>query len=175
MSLIAFCGRAGAGKSYAASYLCSAHGYERVRFAGPLKAMMIAFGLTERQVDGDEKEVPCGLLGGQTPRHAMQTLGTEWGREMIDRDLWLRAWEHKVAPILLAGGRVVVDDCRFVNEASVVWAAGGKLIHLEAPGAPAIDTRHRSERIEFLYDLTIQNDRQPGFFDKLDALVRPRD
>ena len=170
--LIAFCGRAGAGKSYAASYLCSAHGFERVRFAGPLKAMMMAFGLTERQVDGDEKEMPCALLGGRTPRYAMQTLGTEWGRELIDPELWRRAWAHRVDAILAEGGRVVVDDCRFMNEATAIWKRGGRLVRLlDATGAPAIGGDHVSERMDFPCDVTIHNDRRAGLFDDLDRLV----
>ena len=27
--------------------------------------------------------------GGKTPRYLMQTLGTEWGRMMVDGDLWV--------------------------------------------------------------------------------------
>jgi hypothetical protein len=51
--------------------------WRQVKFAGPLKSMCMALGLTEAHIEGHLKEVPCELLCGQTPRHAMQTLGTE--------------------------------------------------------------------------------------------------
>jgi hypothetical protein len=68
-------------------HLVNHRGFARVRFAGPLKAMMAALGCTNAEIDGDRKEVPCDLLGGKSPRWAMQTLGTEWGRKLIGDDL----------------------------------------------------------------------------------------
>lgn len=59
--LIGFCGRAGAGKTFAATHLVSNCGYTRVRYAEPLKAMMRALGLTEAETDGGAKERPCAL------------------------------------------------------------------------------------------------------------------
>ena len=44
-------------------------------------------GMIRRMIDGDLKEAPTPLFEGRTPRHAMQTLGTEWGRDRIGRDL----------------------------------------------------------------------------------------
>jgi len=55
---IGFCGPAGAGKSTAAERLMLRWQFQRVRFAGPLKAMMLALGLDPAQVDGDRKEEP---------------------------------------------------------------------------------------------------------------------
>jgi hypothetical protein len=42
---------------------------------------------------GDLKEVPVDCLDGQTPRRAMQLLGTEWGRT-LSADLWINAWRR---------------------------------------------------------------------------------
>ncbi len=60
----------------------------------------------------------------------MQTLGTEWGRNLIASDLWIRAWQHALANVP-AGVPVVVDDCRFPNEADAVVAAGGICVRIE--------------------------------------------
>ncbi len=106
----------------------------RHRFAGPLKAMLRTLGLTEAQVDGDEKETPCELLSGHTPRMAMVTLGTEWGRMLIGKDLWVNATMLRVDTDLAAGRLVVIDDLRFDNEALAVRARGGLIIQLERPG-----------------------------------------
>lgn len=75
-SVVALSGLAGSGKSTLADYLIQRHGYTRVKFAGPLKAMCRAMGMDEAQIEGHLKEVPSPHLQGRTPRYVMQTLGT---------------------------------------------------------------------------------------------------
>ncbi|MGJ5032368.1 deoxynucleotide monophosphate kinase [Bradyrhizobium sp. HKCCYLS2038] len=167
-TIIAFTGLAGAGKSTAAAHLVKSHGFERVRFAGPLKAMMAALGCSTTEIDGDRKELPCELLGGKTPRWAMQTLGTEWGRQLIDSDLWIRAWRTAVdaSPV-----SVVVDDCRFPNEAEAIRAAGGVLVRIERPGAGTA-SKHESEQHELPAITTISNaGSERELFEKLDRFL----
>lgn len=154
-TIIAFTGLAGSGKSTAAAHLVRHYGFHRVRFAGPLKNMMAALGCTEREIDGDRKEQPCALLGGKTPRYAMQTLGTEWGRDLITQDLWIRAWQ-KAVDELSPGTPVVVDDCRFPNEAEAVRAAGGVIVRIERPGAGTASV-HASEQQQIDVTMTIRN------------------
>lgn len=166
--LIAFTGLAGSGKSTAALHLVDAHGFKRVRFAGPLKAMMAALGLSADEIDGHLKEIPCDLLGGKTPRHAMQTIGTEWGRDLIDSDLWIRAWRAA----LPATGRVVVDDCRFVNEAAAVSSAGGLIVHIDRNGAGISAAGHSSEGQPLPVDVVIQNDESiDALYAKINKLI----
>ena len=117
------CGGAGVGKSALARVLVRDYGYEVVKFADPLKAMLRVLGLGEPELEGDRKELPSELLCGRTPRWAMQRLGTEWGREMVGESLWIRAWRRRVAA-LPAGAKIVVDDCRFPNELEAARAAG---------------------------------------------------
>lgn len=143
--IIAFTGLAGSGKSTAAKHMVDVHGWTRVRFAGPLKAMMAALGLSPDEIEGHLKEVPCDLLGGKTPRYAMQTIGTDWAREMIAKDLWIRAWRAAIDR-LPAGKNVVVDDCRFANEAEAVRVAGGHIIRICRSGAGAGAAGHVSEQ-----------------------------
>lgn len=143
-TIVAFTGLAGAGKSTAAMHLVKRRGWQRVRFAGPLKDMMAALGLTPAEIDGSAKEMPCDLLGGKTPRWAMQTIGTEWGRNLIADDLWIRAWQAAIARVP-AGVPVVVDDCRFPNEAAAIVAAGGIIVRIERPGAGTASV-HESEQ-----------------------------
>jgi hypothetical protein len=124
--LIAFAGPAGSGKTSVAKGVIEELGGEdacvRVRFAGPLKAALRTIGLTEAQVDGDEKEVPLDLLCGRTSRYAQKTLGTEWGREMIGDSLWARAAMKQVDDAMANGLSVVIDDLRFDNEALEILA-----------------------------------------------------
>jgi hypothetical protein len=152
--IIGFCGPAGSGKSTAALHLVQRHGYHRVRFAGPLKAMMRALGCTEDEVDGALKETPCELLGGRTPRQAMQWLGTEWGRQMITPDLWLRAWAAEAR----LHRRVVCDDVRFPNEEAEIRARGGIIVRVECPWAASPGSGHASEQQPIRADITLRND-----------------
>src|SRR5699024_8911126 len=127
-------------------------GYERVRFAGPLKAMLKALGLTDAQVDGDQKEVPSDLLRGLTPRWAMQTLGTEWGRNCIHPNLWVSAWKASI----VGKPRVVVDDLRFPNEEAAVRDLGGVVWRVERPGVG--ESSHASESQRLGFDKLIYNE-----------------
>lgn len=150
--LIALTGAAGSGKSTAANYLVEHHGYVRVRFAGPLKDMMRAIGMAESEIEGDEKETEFRYLGGKTPRYAMQTLGTEWGRNCMGEDFWVNLWRERT----IGHDRVVVDDCRFPNEAEVIHELGGKIIKITGRGG--IAGAHASEAGCGVSDGQVTND-----------------
>ncbi len=141
--VIALTGLAGSGKSTASKYLVEKHGYQLVKFAGPLKDMLRAIGLSEEQIEGSLKEEPCEWLQGATPRHAMQTLGTQWGRDCIGPSFWIELWVRRVNQIIAAGGHVVVDDCRFPNEANEARKLGGVVWRLVGRGG--IAGSHESE------------------------------
>lgn len=136
-SVIALAGPAGSGKSTAARHLIEQHGYTLVKFAGPLKAMMRAIGLTDEHIEGSLKEVPCKLLCGKTPRWAMQSIGSNWARDMIGPDLWRNIWFDTAADVLDQGGRVVCDDMRFANEEAAVRDLGGKVFEVQGRGGIA--------------------------------------
>ena len=170
MPLIGFCGVAGSGKSTAALRLESAHGFSRIRFAGPLKDMMAALGLTYDEVEGSAKEKPCELLCGKTPRQAMQWLGTEWGRDLLGPDFWARAWARAIE----GHGRVVVDDVRFENEAAAIRERRGLLVRIDRAGAGSeTGGNHSSERLLVEPDLVLVNDGDLAALNAaVDALAR---
>lgn len=151
---IGFCGLAGSGKSTAALRLVERHGFERRRFAGPLKAMIAALGLGHEEIEGQLKEVPSPLLCGRTPRQAMQWLGTEWGRNLIGEDFWTLAWETACGDAPL----IVADDCRFANEADAIRRRGGIVIRIDCPWAVSSSgAGHASEALAFEPDLVVSN------------------
>lgn len=148
MILIGLTGYKGSGKSVVGDHLVREYGFTRVRFAGPLKAMLRTLGLSEAQIDGDLKEVPCDLLCGRTPRHAMQTLGTEW-RNMVGRELWLNATMLAIEQLRAQGvERFVVDDVRFDFEAIRLRENGARLWRVRRPAieVPVDENTHASER-----------------------------
>lgn len=164
--VIGICGLAGSGKSTAAGILSARFGFRRTPLAGPLKDMLRILGLSDAEVDGDRKEIPTAKLGGKTPRWAMQTLGSEWGRQLISPDIWVEAWRNRAESMLKAGLAVVADDVRFVNEVAAIWSLGGCVIRLERPGLVVSGSAHVSERNAFPVDHTIANDGT------VDSLVR---
>jgi len=138
LRVIGLVGRLRSGKSTTAGILVREHGFMILKMAGPLKAMLQSIGLTERQIEGDLKEEPCEILCGNTPRYAMQTLGTEWGRDLIGADFWVKAFERRLrnARSVYAddAAGIVVDDCRFPNEFSSLRACGAELWRVSRPG-----------------------------------------
>ncbi len=157
-SVIALIGQAGAGKTTVARHLAINHSYTELKFALILKEMLRTLGLSDEEVEGALKEKPCSLLLGQTPRHAMQTLGTEWGRDMLHPDLWAHAWKREVTKHLTFGGKIVCDDCRFENETKVVREfEGAQIWRIRRKDLPS-KMEHSSENIDALpFDRTISN------------------
>ena len=157
-SIIALTGYARSGKSTAADALVKSFGYTRVRFADPLKNMLRSIGLCEGEIEGSLKEKPCNLLQGRSPRYAMQTLGTEWGRDLIGHDFWTGLWEKAALDILDGGGKVVIEDCRFINETTAVRNLFGTIIRINRKGS-GIPGGHASEAMidQLPYHYNIDN------------------
>jgi len=128
--VIGLLGNAGAGKTTAANHLVARYKYVRRPFARPLKQMLLAVGLSQEHTDGALKNEPCDLLCGTTPRHALQTLGTDWGRDMISPDLWVTLW---LADATRTPMPVVADDVRFQNEADAIRSLGGIVVKIDRP------------------------------------------
>lgn len=144
--IVGVSGYAKSGKSTVAEFLIAEHGFKRFKFADILKDMLRAVGLTDAHIEGDLKEVPTDALCGKTPRQAMQSLGTEWGRKCMGDDLWVNLWEQRVMEYLAgsADALVVVDDVRFPNELQRVLRLGGVVLRIERPGIAPTNS-HPSE------------------------------
>ncbi len=119
--------------------------------ANLLDTMGVGRATAHRMIDGDLKETSTPLLEGRSPREAMQTLGTEWGRACIGTDLWLNAWRRACTVEIkqaTAEGRpalIVIDDCRYPNELAAISEAGGRVFWISRPEADAAAATHQSE------------------------------
>lgn len=124
-------GAAGSGKDTVASML--GWGWRVVSFADPLYDMIAAMtGYPVWQLkDREFKEQVIPWLG-KSPRQLLQTLGTDWGRDMVSRDVWLKIGARRIQ----SGYLVVVPDVRFDDEAEMIREDfGGVIWEVTRPGA----------------------------------------
>lgn len=141
--IIAIAGRKGSGKDTVAAMIESIYRAQkgvvvRIGFADPMKDFcQRLFGWSSDTLWGPSelREVPDPAFTRPdgtplTPRYALQTLGTEWGRN-CDPALWAKVGVRAALTVHLAGYTAVITDCRFANEAALVREAGGQVWFLE--------------------------------------------
>jgi len=169
-TVIGLIGRKGSGKDTGATVLLE-KGYRNVKLADPLKIMLRSLlqyqgvdGETiERMIEGDLKEIPTPYLGGNTPRRAMQTLGTEWGRACMGEDFWA----SMVVPVAFKQDSVITD-VRFPNEVDAIITTGGEVYGITADWIKPTPGEHVSEaKIDSIIaslpsDRVVQNSRFEG-------------
>lgn len=191
---IGLSGFAQSGKTTAADYLSSVYDYKRLHIAEPLREMLRTllrrFGMSDDVIDryltGKSKEevIPCL---GVTSRSAQITLGTEWGREQVDPDLWARLWSYTAA----AHKRPMNDSVRFPNEEAQIRSLKGVTILIRRAGTHPVAYKwgafgrllyrafgimwgvHDSERTDRLNpDFVIENDGSLSeLYEALDDVV----
>lgn len=150
-----------------------------------------------------DPSIRCGICGGApnpstarwvptdgimsvllTPRHALQQLGTEWGRNCYP-NVWVD-YALRVARVLSTGGYyydakygvrsltgvgemiqaktdVAISDVRFLNEVTAIKSEGGKIVRMmRGAGLEGTAGQHRSEKElneipEELFDHVLDN------------------
>ena len=143
--LIGIAGRARSGKDTVANFIIAAVGGYRYSFADPIRAMLAPLGIDMADPYWHaRKEEPIPALG-VSPRRMMQTLGTEWGRNLINPDLWLVMAHQR---LLRNGPGMVISDVRFENEAAWIRKHGGRIIHVIRPEAKAVEAHASEDGIE---------------------------
>lgn len=160
MRLIGLHGPARCGKDTVGAILAR-HNFSLLAFATPLKDMLITgFGLTREQVDGAKKEEIIDWIG-RSPRELMQTLGTEWGRGLVGRYIWLKHAERRLALYRTWAENVVITDLRFANEAAWVRVQDGVIWHItgrDSSGAVRADHPSEAGLRVVPGDIVIRND-----------------
>lgn len=108
---------------------------------------------------------------GLTPRRALQTLGTEWGRALRE-DVWVdylfRSRAEKECTI--------VSDVRFPNEAQRIREEGGIIVHVLGRNEDG-DKSHESEAHVGTDSLMVEGDVSvfnTGTLKELDKTIRER-
>lgn len=128
IKLIGIHGKAQSGKDTVARFIKRETGGYIYSLTTPIRQMLKCIGVDFDDHDWIErhKEDVIPVIG-KSPRQLMQTLGTEWGRDLINPNLWIMLATHELQDL---GEGMIVPDVRFDNEARWVRNQGGLLIHV---------------------------------------------
>ena len=127
--IVGLTGPQGGGKDTIANGLVTLFEMDKRRFAATIYNMAACLDPAFRpDMPHSEKEAP--LLGDPAlgPRRTfLEKLGTEFGRELIHKELWTKSLMASIEASKLP---TVICDVRFENEADAIRRAGGMIIHL---------------------------------------------
>lgn len=165
--LIGIAGKARSGKDTVANFAVAAIGGYRYSFAEPIRAMLAPLGVNMNDPYWQARKEDIIPALGVSPRRMMQTLGTEWGRQLINPDLWLIMAHQR---LLQSGPGMIVSDVRFNNEADWVRRQGGLIIHVFRPDAETVEP-HSSEQGVALHDSDVRLFNS-GTLEELQSCVR---
>lgn len=141
--IIGLTGRAFSGKDTVGAYLSRAHNFSMLAFADPIRdALIAALDIDPRAFRPENKETVIDWLG-QSPRKLMQTLGTDWGRQLVKKTIWIDLMARRIRQSIYAGDTdIVITDVRFWTEASLISRLGGTVWRIHRPNAET--TRHNA-------------------------------
>ena len=137
--IIGLVGFISSGKGTCADYLVREHGFVKESFANSVKdSVSIVFGWDRQLLEGDtdysrgwrERADPwwSNRFGYEfSPRSALQLMGTEAGRDVFDKNIWVysmfRRMDHSK--------NYVIADVRFPNEIQKIKEDGGMIIRVK--------------------------------------------
>jgi hypothetical protein len=140
--IIGLVGFIGSGKGTVGD-IFESHGYIKDSFAKPLKdACSMMFGWPRELLEGDTevsrkwREEPDNFWSEKfghafSPRLALQLMGTEAGRDVFHKDIWVMSLLNRAK-----GKNVVVTDVRFKNEIEYIQNNGGRIIRVKRGDEP---------------------------------------
>lgn len=155
--IIGLHGRKRAGKDTLANLICAHLGYSRIAFAEPITQMLETLPIP--QMYKEDKNVVIPWLG-KTYTELCQTLGTEWGRNMVKNNLWISLAGQKAAveKTRASCNGVVFSDVRYEDEAMFIKETGGIIVFVEGSRGRVVNA-HSSEISlpESYRDYTVDN------------------
>lgn len=136
--LIGMVGFIGSGKGTVGDLLINKYGFKSDAFAAPVKDCVAKiFGWDREMLEGAtswsrlarDQEEPWwkDRIGSMTPRRALQLMGTEAGRNVFHKDIWMYALERRME----TGKDYVITDVRFPNEIEFIHNLGGVVVRIK--------------------------------------------
>lgn len=105
-----------------------------------------------------------------SPRQSYQWFGTEWGRELVNKDIWLMFAERE---LFKNNMHMIITDARFDNEAEWIKKLNGKIIKIDRKVSNNVP-KHSSENgidmryVDYIVD---NNDNLRVLYRRLDKLI----
>jgi len=134
--VIGLAGNIGAGKSVAARMIPDAC---HLQWADPLYSALAAMLDVPVDVLHDRGFKDTGIVVDDlhlVPRDLLRTLGTEWGRDRISPDIWVRLTMRRIKRLAeeTHARTFAVCGTRFPNEAAAIRQAEGEVWWIDRPG-----------------------------------------
>jgi dephospho-CoA kinase len=173
MTNVALFGHMGSGKTTVADVL-SRKGYQRISFAGPLKAVAeLAYGKIDKGQDYEVVDSATGLSHRLSGREILQGIGQTI--KGVDRDFWLRCFIRQANTF--EGTPMVVDDGRFLFEFEAIKRLGWLTVGINTH--PSV----RVQRYESIYgrpptesELNHQSEIEvPDILNRCDIIIQGTD
>jgi len=156
----------GVGKDTVADALVQYHGFCKFKFADALKEAVCAiYGWRRCDLEDHTFKMKKDEFWKETPRTILQRFGTEAMRNVMQKDIWIKALERRIK--LSPCEKIVISDVRFVNEIDAIKHWGGFVVLIKRSNCQSnMDTTtnftHQSE-IELLgydsWDFQLMNNR----------------
>ncbi len=158
--IIALMGYARVGKDAIAQEFVMNNSFERIGFADSLREMLYKFnpslinnedGTIVNIKDYVDKYGWEDAKSFYFVRESLQILGSEAGRDVLGENIWIETLFKKPT-----GARIIIPDCRYINEAQAVRERGGVVIRIKRDGVYPVNS-HASDQINFDADFEINN------------------
>lgn len=167
--IIGLSGKSGAGKTTLAQMIEREFGYTRVSFADGVKEEVKAFLLAsnldveDKNLWGTQADRNMVIPGynGKTYRELLQWWGTDYRRRFYGEDYWTQQLMKKMSD----GGKYVIDDMRFPNEADACKQLGGFVVRIHRPDLvepPGITHVSETALDDYLFDRYVLNNGPLG-------------
>jgi hypothetical protein len=182
--IIAICGLKRSGKDTVADYICSKYGYQKMKFADPLKmALRTLFNFSEEQMEGDKKD-HVDETWGITPRSALQFFGTEvmqYKLQEILPAIGRTFWAERLCAnhSCINSSKIVISDMRFPHELDVLKRHQNNVtvicidrVSCASPHDVALLHQSEKEYRNITIDYFIDNNRSiPEMLEQVDKIV----
>jgi hypothetical protein len=140
--ILGIVGFIGAGKGTVGDLL-DQRGFKKDSFAAPLKdAVSCIFNWPREMLEGDTevsrnwREIPDSFWSEKfgksfSPRLALQLMGTEAGRNVFHKDIWVISMFNRAK-----NRNIVITDVRFKNEIEYIQKNGGHVVRIKRGPEP---------------------------------------
>lgn len=160
--IIGLSGWARSGKDSIADYLVQNHGYTKISFASPMKEALV---LLDPQVLYHNTRIHLATAvrvvgwenlkdGSTDARELLQRMGTEVGRNLFGENFWVNLALEKAKH----HDKVVISDCRFINEIEAIKNSGGSVWRINRENVTAVNNHiSETELNNYKFDISISN------------------